>query len=279
MEHISDHIKEHYGRGKILDSILNALSKSGKDLSRLKPTDLAPVDEFHIRGRQATVELANLADLAQGCRVLDVGCGLGGSARYLAGECQCRVTGIDLTQEYVDIANTLSGLVGLGKRADFVQGDALNLPFEDGFFDVVWTEHAQMNIAAKHQFYGEIARVLRPGGQFLFHDICGGKNGVFHYPVPWAEDESINFLISPDELKEILMESDFKIGDWMDKSRESLDWFVETHRKLQKSGAAPLGFHLLMGDKAAEKFENQIKNLRENKFVVLKASAKKKNNY
>jgi len=276
MEHLNDHIEKHYGRGKILDSILNALIKSGKDLSRLKPADLAAVDEFHIRGRQATVELASLADLVEGSRVLDVGCGLGGSARYLAAKYRCRVTGIDLTQEYVDIANSLTDLVGLSEQADFLQGNALNLPFEESSFDLVWTEHAQMNIADKHQFYGEIARVLRSSGQFLFHDIFGGKKGAFHYPVPWAEDESINFLISHDELKEFLIESDFKIDDWMDKSRESLDWFVETKKKLQESGPPPLGFHLLIGDNAAEKFENQIKNLRENKFVVLQASVKKK---
>lgn len=277
MEHISDHIEKHYGRGKLMDSILNALSNSWKDLSRLESDDLAAVDEFHIRGREATVELAQFEDLGPGCRILDVGCGLGGSARYLAGEYQCRVTGIDLTQEYVDIANTLTDLVGLSERADFLQGNALNLPFEEDSFDVVWTEHAQMNIADKHQFYGEIARVLRLGGQFLFHDIFGGKKGLFHYPVPWAEDESINFLITPNELKEILMESDFKIGDWMDKSRESLGWFVKTKRKLQESGPPPIGFHLLIGNSAAEKFENQIKNLRENRFVVLQASAMKKN--
>jgi ubiquinone/menaquinone biosynthesis C-methylase UbiE len=275
MKHVTDHIEKHYGRGKILDSILNALKTSGKELSRLKPADLAAVDEFHIRGRRATVELANLADFVPGCRVLNVGCGLGGSARYLAVEYRCRVTGIDLTQEYVNVANTLSDLVGLSERAEFLQGDALNLPFEEDSFDLVWTEHAQMNIAYKHQFYGEIARVLRPGGQFIFHDIFGGKKGAFHYPVPWADDESINFLITPNELKEILEKSDLIIGDWMDKSRESLDWFVETKKKLQESGPPPLGFHLLIGDNAAVKFENQIKNLRENKFVVLQASAKK----
>ena len=174
MTRVQAHIEQHYGRGRILDLILEGLRATGKDLARLAPADLAPVDEFHIRGREATVELARRASLTPGLRVLDVGCGLGGSARHLAAEHQCQVTGIDLTQEYVDVANALADLVGLRDRVAYRQASALEMPFDDGSFDIIWTEHVQMNIADKHAFYGEIGRVIRPKGLLLFHDIFLG---------------------------------------------------------------------------------------------------------
>ncbi len=275
MNSFREHVEQHYGRGRILDSITAALRETGKDLARLKPEDLAPVDEFHIRGREATVELARRASLKPGSHVLDVGCGLGGSARYLAAEHQCRVTGIDLTQEYVDVAGALAGMVGLSDKVAFRQASALDMPFDDGAFDVVWTEHVQMNIADKYAFYREIGRVTRPEGVLLFHDIFQGKGGPLHYPVPWAEESSISFLAAPDEVRETLETFGFVIHDWVDKSEPSLQWIVTAIEKLNVSGPPPLGTHLLMGDTAKTKLENAIRNLREGRFVVYQARAEK----
>jgi MPBQ/MSBQ methyltransferase len=276
MSSVLAHIEQHYGRGRILDSILDALRATGKDLARLAPTDLAPVDAFHIRGREATVELARRVSLTPGLHVLDVGCGLGGSARHLAEEHQCHVTGIDLTQEYVDVANALADLVGLKDKVAFRQASALAIPFDDGSFDVTWTEHVQMNIADKRAFYGEIGRVTRPKGLLLFHDIFLGDGGPLHYPVPWAEDASISFLAAPGEVRQILEDLDFVIHDWVDKSQASLDWFVAAIERLKASGPPPLGLHLLMGNTARTKFENNIRNLRERRFFVFQALAEKR---
>jgi MPBQ/MSBQ methyltransferase len=276
MNSVREHVEQHYGRGRILDSILAALRETGKDLARLKPEDLAPVDEFHIRGREATVELARRASLKPDSRVLDVGCGLGGSGRYLAAEHACQVTGIDLTQEYVDVANALAGMVGLSDRVAFRQASALEMPFDDGSFDVVWTEHVQMNIGDKRAFYREIARVTRPKGLLLFHDIFLGDGGSLHYPVPWAEEPSISFLAAPGEVRQILEDLGFVIHDWVDKSEPSLQWFVSAIAKLKVSGAPPLGLHLLLGSTAKTKWENNIRNLREGRFVVYQARAEKR---
>ena len=142
----------HYGVGGILDSRLGTLTAMGKDVDDLKPSDLAPVDEFHIRGREATLELADRADIRPGMKVLDVGCGLGGSVRFLAAERDCHATGIDLTEEYIDVSISLAKLVGLEGKVDFHCGSALELPFDDGAFDLVWTEHVQMNIEDKSGF-------------------------------------------------------------------------------------------------------------------------------
>ena len=273
MENARNFVECHYARGEILNSILMALRGMGKDISRLAPADLAPVDEFHIRGREATVELANRAALRPGLRVLDVGCGLGGSVRYLASERQCHAIGIDLTKEYIDVANALAELVGLDPLVEFRQSSALDMPFEDGAFDVVWTEHAQMNIADKRAFYTEMARVLKPRGRLVFHDIFRGGAGPLHFPVPWAEDGSISFLAAPDAVRGILEEVGFGILDWEDESRQSLEWFLAVVEKLKLSGPPPLGLHLLMGTTAKDKFANNILNLQEGRFVVIQAVA------
>ncbi len=273
----TDHsVDRHYGVGSILESILNALTAMGKDIDNLNPQDLAPVDEFHIRGREATVELADRAGVTTGLRALDVGSGLGGSVRYLAAERGCHATGIDLTQEYVDVSLSLAEMVGLKGKVDFRRGSALDLPFDDGSFDLVWTEHAQMNIEDKTKFYSEMARVLKPGGRLAFHDIFEGSGGDMHYPVPWAEDSSINFLAPVDTLKHTLEESGFRIRDWDDKSHSSLEWFLALIGKISETGPPPLGFHLLMGDSARDKFQNQIRNLQENRLAIILAVAEKR---
>lgn len=275
MKTAREQVESHYGRGEIFNSILRALRETGKDVAQLVPADLAPVDEFHIRGREATVELARRASLKPGLRVLDVGCGLGGSARHLASEHRCRVTGIDLTKEYVDVANALADLVRIKEMVEFHQGSALEMPFGDGSFDVVWTEHVQMNIGDKRAFYAEIARVLAPHGRLLFHDIFQGEGEPLHYPVPWAEDGSISFLVPPEAVRQILEELGFSIFHWEDKSQQSLEWFIAAIERLKLSGPPPLGLHLLMGDTAKAKFENQIRNLRERWIVVIQAVAEK----
>lgn len=275
MTDIRSSVEQHYGVAGLLEVIFEALEAAGKDIDELAPTDLAPVDEFHIRGREATVELAHRAELTAGSRVLDVGCGLGGSVRYLATEHACEATGIDLTAEYIEVAAALAERVGLADVVKFRQASALALPFEAASFDVVWTEHAQMNISDKSVFYGEIARVLKPGGRLVFHDIFAGGGGEPHFPVPWAEVGAISFLTDPATLRETLDAARLRILDWEDKSEHSLAWFKGVVEKTKESGPPPLGLHLLMRDTARTKFENVIRNLQENRIVVIQAVAEK----
>lgn len=275
MEDAQKAVEAHYGRGGILSSILGALRDMGRDLSTLVPSDLAPVDEFHVGGREATIELANRASLKPGDRVLDVGCGLGGSVRYLASERHCRATGIDLTGEYVDVANALAQMVGLHEVTAFCQSGALNMPFHSGSFDIVWTEAVQMNISDKRAFYCEIARLLSPGGRLAFHDIFQGEGGDLYYPVPWAEERSISFLVTPETVREILQDLHFNLLHWEDKSRQSVDWLAAAVERSKSADPARLGLHLLMGSTARAKLENNIRNLVEGRFVVIQAIAEK----
>jgi ubiquinone/menaquinone biosynthesis C-methylase UbiE len=276
MQYTASLVEKHYARGGLLDAILAGLRESGKDTARLVPEDLAPVDEFHIRGRDATMELAARVRLTPGLRVLDVGSGLGGSARYLAAEHRCAVTGIDLTSDFVEAARALAAMVGMQDAVHFRQASALALPFEDGAFDLVWTEHVQMNIADKRTFYAEIARVLVPGGRLAFHDIFQGGGGEPYFPVPWAGGPSLSSLETVPAVRRMLKQLGFGILDWADKTAYSRDWFAATLEKLKRSWPPPLGTHLLMGANAQAKLENTVKSLQEGRITVIQAVAHKK---
>jgi len=268
-------VDQHYGVGGILEKIIEGLGLAGKDAESITVDDLAPIDAFHTRGRESTLEVAGLTELKPSDRVLDIGCGLGGTARHLADQYDCHVTGIDLTQEYVDVGNKLTELVGLEERVVLRQGSALDLPFEDNSFDVGWTEHVQMNIADKHRFYSEIARVLKPGGRLLFHDIFRGVGEPPIYPAPWAEDDSISTLATHDEARSAIEAAGLDIQHWNVKDRESLEFFKSVGRKISADGLPPIGIHLLMGDNARDKIDNYTRNLEEERISVVLGIAHK----
>jgi len=269
-------VDKHYGISGILSSILDGLESSGKNLQELKPNDLSPVDEFHTRGKESTVELVQLAQLLPHHKVLDVGCGLGGSARHIADEYGCSVIGIDLTDEYIDVANKLTELVKLSDKVSFKQGSAIELPFPSNEFDIVWTEHTQMNIVDKEKFYGEMSRVLKPKGRLVFHDVFFGTAKDPYYPTPWAEYDTISSLCTQEEAREAIEKSNLEISEWNDKSDLSLEFFKEIIKKTENSGPPPLGFHLLMGKTAKTKLQNLARNLEEHRTSVVLGTALKK---
>lgn len=272
---VNDAIQAHYTRPEIGSVILAALEKAGKDLSRLTLEDLAPIDEFHIRGRAATLELARAAGLDENKRVLDVGSGVGGTSRCLAKEFGCRVTGIDLTDEYCRAAAMLSAKVGLTDLVDYRQGDATALPFADGEFDVVWTEHVAMNIPDKPRLYKEMYRVLKPGGTLAVYDVLAGPSGPVIFPVPWARTPDTSFLVQPGELRRLLEDAGFKISDWSDTTEAARAWFVALAEKIRKEGFPPLGFHVLMGADFQAMAQNQGRNLQEGRIALGQVVARK----
>ena len=276
MSDIDARIEKHYGFGGIMKKIEAGLKAAGKDVNSLTVDDLAPIDQFHTRGRDSTLEVVGLAKLRPSDLVLDVGCGLGGTARFLAEQYSCSVAGIDLTEEYISVGKRLTELVDLSNRVEFLQGSALEIPYEDEWFDVVWTEHVQMNIADKNRFYSEIARVLKPGGPLLFHDIFRGSGDSPFYPTPWAEDESISALVTETEARSVMAQVGLEIDQWIGKVQESIEFFSEVSARIEADGPPPIGIHLLMGDNARDKLQNYVRNLSEDRVSVALGMAIKK---
>lgn len=264
-------VEFHYARHGLAEAIREGLRQAGKDPEHLTPADLAPVDEFHVRGRQATLELAGIVRPAPGERVLDIGSGLGGAARVLAATCGCHVTGIDLTGDYCRAAAELTRWVGLGDLVEYRQADALDMPFGDGSFDVAWTQHAAMNIADKARLYREVHRVLRPGGRFALYDILQGEGGPVHFPVPWAREPSISHLVTPGEWRRLLEAAGFEVVHWRDSTAAGQDWFAEMNRRLAQGGPPPLSFALLLGPDFPEMARNQRRNLEEGRIALVEA--------
>jgi ubiquinone/menaquinone biosynthesis C-methylase UbiE len=260
-------VARHYARDDLATTILGALEAAGKDVSRLTLEDLAPVDEFHIRGRQATAELAGALGLGPGMRVLDVGCGIGGPSRYVAATFGCQVVGIDLTEEFCRVASLLADKVGLGDRVEYRQGDALAMPFADASFDAAYTQHVAMNIEDKAALYAEVARVLRPGARFGIYDVLRGKGGEVVYPVPWARDATISFLVRPSELRALLESAGFEISSWRETADEARLWVDQMKARMAEPTPPPSVLRLLLGEEAGPIAQNLFGNLLEDRVV------------
>lgn len=267
----TDRVAAHYDAPGLVETIREALMRAGKRLDALEPDDLAAVDAFHIRGREATVELATLADLSPGSRVIDIGSGLGGTARYLAHVHACDVSGIDLTLSFCEAATELSAMVGLADRTRFTQGSALALPFDDASFEIAWTEHVQMNIADKHTFYGEAARVLQPSGRLVFHDIFLGGGGEPHFPAPWAEDASLSAMCTVDEAREAIEAAGFDVRAWVDRTEPATTFFEAMLERVAADGPPPLGLHLVVQREFAGKVKNLVRSLREGRVAAIQS--------
>jgi SAM-dependent methyltransferase len=214
-------ISDYWAREGLGRAILDALAAAGKNLDALTIDDLAPADQFHGGGKDATLRLARLAGLTPGLRVLDVGGGLGGPARTLAVEFGCRVTTIDLTESYVRAAELLTARLGLGAQVTHQVGNALVLPFDDGGFDVVWTQNSGMNIADKPRLYAGFHRVLRPGGLLATQEPMAGPVQPIIYPVMWARDAASSFLRPPVEMRALIEAAGFRARAWDDVTAET----------------------------------------------------------
>jgi cyclopropane fatty-acyl-phospholipid synthase-like methyltransferase len=254
---LESRVAAHYGREGLLDAILSGLQELGADTGRPDPETLAPVDEFHTAGRLMTLKALGMMPLKPGMHVLDLGSGLGGTARVLAREHGCRVTGIDLTPEYVAVAEDLSERMGLSDQCTFQAGSAADLPYEDQSFDAATTFHVAMNIEDRAKFYAGVARVLKPGAPFCIFDVMKGPTPGISFPVPWAETEETSFLKSPDETRSLVEEAGFRVTAEQSVRDEAIVYFDKMDAMIAENGGPPpLGLHLVTGETAAEKFAN-----------------------
>lgn len=253
-------IARHYDIAGIEQRILAALAETGVDIAHLSVGDLEGVDEFHIGGVAATRELVDQMALKPTARLLDIGSGIGGPARFAANSVDADVTGIDLTQSYVDIATSLSKRTGMADRTRFVQGSALDMPFQNASFDAAMILHVGMNLPDKPKLMSEAARVLKPGGIFAVYDVMRLKDGVLTFPLPWASDESMSFVATPGDYRAAAAAAGFSVIAERQRGAFAIEFFATGRARMAAAQAEgknpPPGVGLIMGESARTKIAN-----------------------
>lgn len=267
----SEAVNEHYGPTDISARIIERLEKAGKDVGNLSRDDLAPFDEFHSGGLASTRELARFAKLRPGLKLLDVGSGIGGPARTLAAEFGCEVIGVDLTEEYCRAAEMLTDKLGLGDKVQFRCANALDMPFADGSFDVVWSQNTLMNIHDKVGLFQQIRRVLRPGGMFAFETVLAGTTPDIHFPVFWADSPSLSFLVKPSELRGLLSAAGLRETAWEDTTERSITNQRKRKEAVQRDGPPVLGLGVIVPNEVLAKTDNVLRNNEESRTVTVQA--------
>jgi sarcosine/dimethylglycine N-methyltransferase len=266
-DEIDQSISGHYGWSGLMESIEQEIRQHGIDPQHVTVDQLAPVDNYHLYRLAGTLALAHLAAITSAERVLDMGGGIGGPARQLAQRFGCHVTVLDLTPEYCAVGETLTRWTQLTDKVAFVCGNALAMPFPDGSFDVVWTQHAAMNIPDKAGLYREVARVVRPGGRLVLFDILAGPHQPIHFPVPWASEQSFSFLRSPDETRALITQAGFREVTWV--TGQELIAELERHEPSGEDVPADGGLNpgLLYGPDGPRMGANVQRNVQEGRIV------------
>jgi ubiquinone/menaquinone biosynthesis C-methylase UbiE len=264
-------VQAHYSRKDVGAGILEALEKAGKDVNALTLDDLAPIEEFHIGGRKSTLDLARLAGLSEGIRVVDVGCGIGGPARAIAHHFGCDVVGVDLTEGFCAAAVLLNERTGLDHKVSIRRGSALDLPLDNDSVDVAWMQHVGMNIQDKAGLWREIVRVLRPQGRLALYEVFAGPAPAQHFPVPWANGPELNHLVPPTEAQRLLEAAGFRTEVWNDVTQELKAFFRAAIEKTRKHGPPPLSLAAFMGPRFPAMAANVLRSLEEDRLRVVQA--------
>lgn len=267
MEVLNSQIEKHYYRPNLYNDIISRLKELDVDLNNVSRKDIASVDEFHVRGAEISRELAKIANI-NNSRLLDIGCGIGGPCRMLADEFNCDAVGIDISKEYVSTAIRLSKLVGLSNNTKFIYADATNLPFQDNEFDVVWTQHVQVNISDKLRFYSEIDRVLKNNGAFIYYEVFKKGSEEINYPLPWADESRISFLEQSSKIDSILQELGLIKKQSTNQTESGIKVLERMLDRISKRGVPRLGLNVLMGASTKDKITNLLNGLKEEKIYL-----------
>ena len=263
-------ISDHYSQGGLLARLEANLREDGVDPASPPLEELAPYDHFHGRGLEATGDMADRLPVSAKDWILDIGSGLGGPARYMARRFGCRVSGIDLTAEFCEVARLLTARLGLEDGVSFDEGNALAMPFEDAAFDGAYSMNVSMNIADKRAFYREVRRVLKPGGWFALSEVARGPGGEPDYPLPWARTAASSFLATPEATRTDLEAAGFGIESLRDTSREARDFAARSRAIVEAGGKPPhRAVMLALGERAREAVANNGRAAKERRTLPI----------
>ncbi len=269
-------VSDHYTHGHLIQAIEQALQQTGKSPTDLTIDDLAPIDEFHIGGRLATDHLMQQLPFPKQSHLLDIGCGLGGAARYIASQSQHTITGVDLTEEYINTGNQLSQWLHMDHLVSLTHGSATAMPYYDHTFDGAYMLHVGMNIQDKQSLFNEVARVVKNGSYFGIYDIMQMEKGDLSYPVPWATHPNTSQLASVEHYKKALNDAGFEVLYENNRITFAQGFFQKAHEKNHENNApSPLGLHLLMQEDTADKLSNVVKNILHHLIAPIELICKK----
>ncbi|ANB03480.1 class I SAM-dependent methyltransferase [Ectothiorhodospira sp. BSL-9] len=269
-------LARRYAEPDLLDRLRRALITRGLDPDRLSCDEIAAIDQLHVGGRAASRALAARAGLEAGMRVLDLGCGTGGTSRLLAAEHDARVIGVDITAPYLEVAHWLSEATGLRDCTGFLRADAQHLPFAPLAFDGVWSQHTLMNVPDPARALSEVRRVLVPGGRLWLHEVVQGPcTATLIFPVPWADDPAHSHLLTLEALQGLLGAAGLRPLHVEDVSEAALHWRRKhTRREAGRgdSGAGeptPLSPALIFGQRFMDMGRNVMRNLETQRIRVV----------
>lgn len=288
----SSTIEQPYSRnGHLLNDLLKALDAEAETNMTDKSILLSKADAFNSRGVRGRLELMALLqkemNIEKHHRIVDIGCGIGGTARYLNKNFGCSVVGVDLTEEYVNVGNFLIQMLPAchkDNRVQLLRASALKLPCSTSSMDIAWTEHVQMNIEHKRKFYSEISRVLVNGGRFAFHDVLLTEGGQqqkepLRYPCPWANTGECSFLATETNLQSQINEAGLRITQWIDTTAKTIEFLERAKKNIVKNCSSKktpsIGVHLLMGPNASLKVQNHLENMVSGKSKIIMGIAVK----
>jgi SAM-dependent methyltransferase len=280
MSDVVEKMSAHFAPSDLRDRVAAVLEKAGRTPGSATVEELAGLDQWHVEGLVPTRRLAELANVSGDDAVLDAGCGMGGPARYLARTCGCTVRGIDMTDPYLETAELLNDMTGLGDKVLLERGDVTDMRFDDESFDVVWTQHAAQSVPDKAAFFAEMDRVLKPGGRAVVYDLYRGPGSPVHFPAFWGQDDSISFLASDDEMRGLLEAAGFEVVHWNDttaSAHQANDAMDEEHAKseLHEDTIEGLDIFLLFGDQTLVMADNSVKDMQVGSVGIFEAVLRK----
>ena len=271
----SNDLKQFWTRGNLHLRVREAMIEANLIDKKLEIEDLFPIDQYHARGIAATVDLGKRMPISKGNKILDIGCGLAGPARYYAKKFECFITGIDITPSFIELGNEFNQLTSMSNKIDLKVGNGEILELEDNTFDGAYSQHVTMNVAQRDRFFSEAYRVLKKGSFFAFTEHGLGPLGDPIFPLPWADSESMSYLLPPEETISILKKIGFTDIEIIKTGDKYMSGYEKLVNKTNDTIPPTLGIHVIGGPSIIERSKNSLKSIKEKRTLPFEVLCKK----